>query len=102
LYIIIWEFQVKEGCEAQFEQLYGPAGAWVQLFRRGEGYLGTELLRDIAQPHRYLTLDRWVSAAAYETFQGRWPDEYQALDGQGETLTEQEAWVGSMISVGAG
>jgi heme-degrading monooxygenase HmoA len=99
MYIIIWEFQTKVGREAEFEQLYGPEGEWVQLFRQGEGYLGSELLRDTAQPRRYLILDRWDSAAAYETFRSRWVDAYKALDAQGERLTAREAWVGSMVEV---
>ena len=99
MYIIIWEFQVKEGHEAEFEQLYGPDGAWVQLFKQGEDFLGTELLRDVGQPCRYLTLDRWRSRAAYEAFQKRWAETYKELDGRCEGLTEQEVIIGSMVPI---
>lgn len=99
MYVIIWEFKAKEGCETEFEELYGPQGEWVQLFRRGEGYLGTELLRDTAQARRYLILDRWVSVEAYEVFRSLWKNEYKTLDARGETLTAREAWVGSMVAL---
>jgi|SRR5688572_9374671 len=99
MYIIIWEFRVKEEYEAEFEQIYGPDGAWAQLFKRGEGYLGTELLRDMEQPRRYLTLDRWHSRAAYEAFQKRWTEAYKELDGRCEGLTEQEVIIGSMVPI---
>jgi heme-degrading monooxygenase HmoA len=99
MYLIIWEFWVKEGHEAEFEQVYGPDGAWVQLFRQGTGYLGTELLRDVEQPRRYLTLDRWRSRTDYEAFQDRWAEAYKELDGRCEGLTEHESLLGIMIGV---
>jgi hypothetical protein len=33
-YIYIWEFHVNPGSQARFEEIYGPAGSWVQLFRQ--------------------------------------------------------------------
>ena len=27
-----------------FERVYGPEGEWAEFFRRGQGYVGTELL----------------------------------------------------------
>src|SRR5947209_2755150 len=56
-YVIIWEFYVKRGNERAFEEAYGPQGAWARFFRRGEGYLGTELLRNVGQSGRYVTID---------------------------------------------
>jgi heme-degrading monooxygenase HmoA len=67
-YTIIWEFHVKPEDAARFEQAYGPAGEWAQFFRTGTGYLGTTLNRDAEQPGRYLTLDFWESAGAYQQF----------------------------------
>ena len=93
--VFIWEFRVKTGREAEFEQAYGPNGEWAELFRRGAGYLGTELLRDEADPRRYLTIDRWTSSAAYEAFRSQWADEYVRLDQRCEALTESEAALGS-------
>ena len=35
----VWEYEVAPGCEVEFEQLYGSAGAWAQLFARSAGHL---------------------------------------------------------------
>ena len=93
MYIIIWVFLAKPGREAEFEQAYGPAGMWTSLFTRAQGYLGTELLQDPTRPGRYLTIDRWASAAAYEAFRKQHADAYAAVDQVCEDLTEKEdAW----------
>ena len=92
--IIIWEFRVKAGREAEFERRYGPEGDWAQLFRRSRAYRGTELLRDTAEPGRYLTLDRWQSAEAFEEFKRSNAEDYAALDRECEALTESELCLG--------
>jgi heme-degrading monooxygenase HmoA len=71
MYVILWRFRPLEGQESEFERAYGPSGEWALLFGRGDGYLGTELLRRFEDSREYLTLDRWVSRAAYETFHSR-------------------------------
>ena len=56
--------------------MYGPEGEWAQFFRAGRGYVGTELLRDVEQPGRYLVVDRWESREAYNAFVEANRDEY--------------------------
>src|SRR5690348_15417809 len=97
--VILWRFQVKPGCEAEFERAYGPAGEWAKLFRRGAGYLGTELLREVGEHPSYPTIDRWSSQAAHAAFGARWRDEYRALDERFEELTQQETLLGSFSTV---
>lgn len=46
MFVVVWEFRVRPGQEAEFEARYGPDGDWARLFRLGEGYGGTVLLRD--------------------------------------------------------
>ena len=53
---------------------------WVALFRRGEGYLGTSLLRDRDEDGSYLTIDRWRDEAAYRAFRAAFETEYRRLD----------------------
>jgi heme-degrading monooxygenase HmoA len=53
---------------ADFERTYGAEGEWAQFFRSGTGYIGTELLKDIEIPGRYLVIDRWDSSDAYNAF----------------------------------
>jgi hypothetical protein len=43
-YLVIWEFQVREGMEKHFEQVYGPKGDWARFFRQDESYVATELV----------------------------------------------------------
>ncbi len=101
MHVILWHFQVKSGCEVEFERAHGPEGAWVRFFRRGEGYLGSELLRDNSQAGSYLTIDRWSSPAAFAAFGDRWGDEYRRLDQRFEARTERESLLGSYSTMPA-
>jgi heme-degrading monooxygenase HmoA len=63
---LVFRYEVRE--PAEFERVYGPEGDWAKFFRQGRGYIGTELLRDLAEPERYLVVDRWESVDAYNAF----------------------------------
>jgi heme-degrading monooxygenase HmoA len=94
-YTDIWQFLVHPGREAEFERHYGPEGAWVQLFRRADGYLNTRLLKDRDVAGRYVTVDRWESEAAYRLFRARFAAEHDALDRECEALTMEERPLGT-------
>ncbi len=98
-YTYIWAFRVRAGCEPAFERLYGPDGEWVRLFRKADGYLHTELHRDIADTRRYVTVDYWTSEAAFDAFRRACADAFRILDERGEALTEEETPLGSFTSV---
>ncbi len=95
MYVILWWFRPLEGRESEFERAYGPSREWALLFSRDDGYLGTELLWHSEDPREYLTLDRWVSRTAFETFRSRFSSEYQRLDRLLEELTEEETPLGA-------
>ena len=95
MYVVLWRFRPLVGRESEFERAYGPSGECAHPFRRGDGYLGTELLRRSDDSREYLTLDRWASRAAYEAFRVRWSSEYRRLDLRLEELTEEEAPFGT-------
>ena len=95
MYVVLWRFRPLAGWESEFERAYGPSGPWTRLFRRSDGYLGTDLLRRSDGSGEYLTLDRWASLAAYEAFRARWSNEYRELDDQLEELTEDETPLGA-------
>lgn len=63
---LVFSYEVSD--TAAFERIYGPEGEWAQFFRQGDGYVGTELLRDVENPGRYLVVDRWDSGDAYNAF----------------------------------
>src|SRR4029450_8555147 len=96
---IVWEFRPRPGMERAFEIAYGPKGEWATLFSKSEDYLGTLLIRNLFEPSRYLTLDRWVSREAFETFRQAHSQEYEALDRRFEALTSHEAALGSYETV---
>lgn len=91
---VIWEFKVRPERVREFESHYAGAGAWAQLFRRSEAYLGTELWRDSRDDVRFLTLDRWRDASSYESFWRQHEQDYRRLDETFEELTESERLIG--------
>ncbi len=101
-YLVIWEFHVREGQEAKFEEIYGSEGEWARLFRHSGHYLGTELHRDAQNPTRYVTLDFWTAREAYAEFRTRHAIDYEMLDSRCEELTESESAIGMFDRVGPG
>ncbi len=94
---LVFSYEVVRDA-AEFERVYGTDGEWAEFFRQGRGYIGTELLRDVegwagsaageaghARPEdrapsarggRYLVIDRWESADAYNAFVAAHREEY--------------------------
>lgn len=94
-FVAVWEFEVRPDKVAEFETAYGPDGDWVRLFRLGDGYSGSLLLKDRVVPHCYLTVDRWRSEDAYARFRERFAEEYRALDERCKELTVREREIGA-------
>ena len=88
----LWAFTVRPGREADFIRVYGPGGDWARLFSKGDGYLCTELWR--APDGRFITLDRWRSAADWARFKTAFADAYAALDRACADLTDSETDLG--------
>jgi heme-degrading monooxygenase HmoA len=83
----------------EFERVYGPEGEWAQFFRTGAGYIGTELLRDVELPGRYLVVDRWDSGEAYNAFVEAHREEYMRRVDETAYLYEQELRLGTFENV---
>ena len=94
VYAYVWEFEARAEADERFRKEYGPAGAWVALFRRAPGYVGTQLLQDRERPRRYLTIDTWNSAESYAAFRRQFAGEFAELDRRCEGLTVREAPIG--------
>jgi heme-degrading monooxygenase HmoA len=71
---LVFSYEVRDA--TGFERVYGADGEWAAFFRQGPGYIGTELLRDVEAPGRYLVIDRWESADAYNAFVAERREEY--------------------------
>jgi heme-degrading monooxygenase HmoA len=99
MFIVIWEFRVRPEKVSEFESAYLPDGAWADLFKNDDGYLGTELLQSNMAPGLYMTIDRWDSKESYENFLVKWKAEYGRLDEQCEGLTESEKRIGGFRQV---
>ena len=94
MFVTLWEFEVKPGCEDLFERAYGPNGEWVQLFRRDDRYRGTRLLRQVGREQVYVTMDEWDSREAYEEFRRKYAAEYTEIDLKCGALTTTEKLIG--------
>lgn len=100
MFVALWEYEVKPGCEKRFEEAYGPDGDWAKLFQSDSHYREMRLVRDAFHSGVYLTMDFWESRAAYEEFMARHGDQYKALDAAGEELTRNERRLGCYELVG--
>jgi hypothetical protein len=54
------------------------------------------LLRDVAEPSRYVTFDRWRAREDYEAFLHAMREDYTALDLRGDALTDEEVRIGAV------
>jgi heme-degrading monooxygenase HmoA len=71
---LVFRYEVRD--QEMFQAAYGPEGEWAGFFRQAHGYVGTELLHDVEEPERYLVIDRWESADAYNEFLAEHHEEY--------------------------
>ena len=94
MFVALWEFEVKPGCEKRFQKVYGPEGDWATLFRNDANYQETRLWHDPEHPAIYLTFDFWASRQAYENFMATHAVEYKKLDAAGEKLVLRERKIG--------
>ncbi len=96
MYAVIWEYMVKPEHVDVFAEAYGPNGAWVRLFSRGEGYLGSDLFRCAVDGNRFLTIDRWRSREQFAEFMLKYREMYAGLDAKCDPWTVSEVRVGEI------
>lgn len=63
---IVWAFEVRSGCESEFEQVFGADGEWSSINRQSRSYVGSSFLRDQARKGRYLLTEYWSEMLVYE------------------------------------
>lgn len=94
---LVFSYQAREA--AEFERIFGPNGEWAAFFRSGRGFVGTELLRDVESADRYLVVDRWESADAYNAFVAEHRDEYMRRTDETSFYHDQELHLGTFQNV---
>src|SRR5258708_38758351 len=93
---LVFSYEVRDA-EA-FERAYGYEGEWAQFFGQGRGYIGTELLRDMEIPGRYLVIGRWESSEAYNAFAAQHREQYMRRVDDTRFFYEQELRIGTFES----
>lgn len=99
-FVVVWEFRVRPARVDEFITLYNAEGEWAKLFARGDGFLGSHLMRDESAATRFVTIDRWRDATCYEAFQWRHQQDYAALDARCAPLIEHEERLGTFETIG--
>ena len=94
---LLFSYEARDPDE--FERAYGPDGEWAEFFRGGAGYVGTELLRDVENPGRYLVIDRWDSREAYQAFVDERREEYMRRVDDTAYLYDSELRFGTFENV---
>ncbi|MBN1250410.1 MAG: antibiotic biosynthesis monooxygenase [Anaerolineae bacterium] len=91
---IIREFITKPGAGGRFELAFGPGGVWSRLFAGSTGFRGTTVLRDEADPRRYMTFDLWDSEVDHEQALAEQEEAYAAV------IAGIDEWVASKQDLG--
>ena len=94
---LVFSYEVRDA--DGFERAYGPDGEWAQFFTGAPGFIGTELLRDVELPSRFLVIDRWESADAYNDFAAAHREEYMRRVDETRFHYEQELRFGTFENV---
>jgi len=94
MFLALWEFEVKSGCEELFQSVYGADGEWARLFRTDENFIETRLVRDVVQVNKFVTLDFWETRSASESFKELNHSAYLKLDRDCQSLTVFERCLG--------
>ena len=63
---MVRRFEVVEGREQDFEEVFRREGVWEELLRSSPGYLNSELYQDAGERGRYEVFDYWRSHEDFE------------------------------------
>jgi hypothetical protein len=91
---VVWQFEIRQGAEKDFERFYGADGEWTRVSRRSRSFLGSSFLRDIAVDTRYLLVEYWGEMVVYEKHLADFDDEMKTLEEQRQRFVERMETVG--------
>lgn len=98
MFTYIWEYIINEDRREEFLRYYQPEGVWAIFFKKGEGYIRTELLEDAENSRRFLTIDYWKSRADRDAFRKKHAQEFEMIDKTCESFTRSERFLGDFNS----
>ena len=85
---IMWQFDVRNGRETEFEQLYGVDGEWSAVNRHSRSYLGTSFLHDQNSRSRYIVIEYWSEMIVYEQHRAFRSAAIDSLEERSTTLVD--------------
>jgi len=85
---IMWQFEVKQGRETEFEELYGADGEWTAVNRATRSYLGNSFLRDQNRSSRYIVIEYWSEMVVYEQHRSARSDAILSVEGRRTRLVD--------------
>lgn len=90
----VWEYRVRDEFLPQFKEVYASDGDWVKLFNKTRGFIKTELIQDVRDNNRFITIDYWDSRSDFMNMREQAGPEYQDLDIRTEKFTISETHLG--------
>jgi len=99
---VVFEYEAEENGADALARAYGRDGEWARFFEGADGYLGTELHVSLEEDHRFLVVDRWTSAEAYDGFLEANREEYERRSRDAVALYRSETLIGSFERVDSG
>ena len=91
---VVWQFNIHESSEEEFERFYGADGDWTRVSRRSRSFLGSSFLKDLAVPTKYLLIEYWSEMLVYEKHVADFRRELDLLE------TRRKSFAASVESVG--
>jgi hypothetical protein len=85
---IMWQFDVKNGRETEFEQLYGVDGEWTAMNRHTRSYLGSSFLHDQNRSYRYIVIEYWSEMIVHEQHRTFRTDTIASLEERSTALVD--------------
>jgi hypothetical protein len=100
VYIYIWQYDIYPDFRSDFLFSYGPTGERVKFFKKGDGYLKTELLTDKQNKFKFITIDYWINSQQYAEFLKKNELEFTEIDKKCDAFTKSELKIGDYELVG--
>jgi hypothetical protein len=91
---VVFQFEVKAGREAEFEQLHGADGEWTSLSRQSRSFIGSSFLREFTATPRYLLVEYWSEMVVYERHLKDFAGEVERLERAREVMVQSTSSLG--------